>query len=381
MSNILEMASRSKSGRKSITFIAHEIYLDNESTNKNGLHWKRKYVEQNLDSLKGMPICAEFSDEDKEIPLGHGYTGTEFTEDGAEPLFENSVVVGMVESGEVKNVVVDGREILALVCYGYIYTQRFPKFHEWLKKNKLLGNIDTSIEITGVDSGDIVYENNIYSKDFRTPQIYQYSGSAILSVAPADDSAIILEVAQDLNKEENKEMDEKQILEIVQKAIVETNSAKEELNTKIGELNSTIVEKDSKISELNASVEELQKALDDLKKEQETSWAERDLLEKEIAKVKVAQRLGELDKSLEAFSEDEKKFAETEINSFKENPLDGNVEAIVAKVYAGIGELAKQAELNSKSSEQNSANETDTVDIFSEVNSEQEETEEDVNIF
>lgn len=380
MSNILEMSTKTMSGRKPITFIAHEIYQDDTSTNKNGLHWKKEYVENNIESLKGMPICCEFTDEDKEIPLGHGYTGTEYTEDGAEPLFENSVVVGSVESGEIKNVVVDGNETLALVCYGFIYVQRFPKFHDWLKENTLLGNVDTSIEITGISGEDIVYENNFYSKEFRTPEKYQYSGSAILSVSPADNSAIVLEVAQELNKEEFK-MDEKVLKDLIVSTISETNSKNDEISKQVTELNTVVEEKDAKITELNATVEELQKALEDLKKEQKTSWAERDLLEQEVAKAKVAQRLGELDKSLESFSEDEKKFAECEINAFKENPLDGDVKAIVSKIYAGIGETAKQTELNSKTSEQNSEQVNETIDIFSEINSAEEESDEDTNIF
>ena len=380
MSNILEMSTKTMSGRKPITFIAHEIYQDDTSTNKNGLHWKREYVENNIDSLKGMPICCEFIDEDKGTPLGHGYTGTEYTEDGAEPLFENSVVVGSVESGEIKNVIVDGEEILALVCYGFIYVQRFPKFHDWLKENTLLGNVDTSIEITGISGEDIVYENNFYSKEFRTPEKYQYSGSAILSVSPADNSAIVLEVAQELNKEELK-MDEKVLKDLIISTISETNSKNDEFSTQISELNTVVEEKDAKITELNATVEELQKALEDLKKDQETAWTERDLLEQEVAKAKVAQRLGELDKSLEAFSEDEQKFAEVEINAFKESPLEGNVEAIVSKIYAGIGESTKQTELNSKTSEQNSEKVNETIDIFSEINSVEEESEEDTNIF
>lgn len=378
MSNILEMASRSKSGRKSITFIAHEVYQDNESTNKNGLHWKREYVEQNLDSLKGMPICAEFTDEDKEIPLGHGYTGTEFTEDGAEPLFENSVVVGTVEYGEVKNVVVDGREILALVCYGYIYTQRFPKFHEWLKKNKLLGNIDTSIEITGVDGGDIVYENNFYSKEFRTPQIYQYSGSAILSVTPADDSAIILEVAQDLNKEENKEMDEKLLKELIVSTINETNSAKEKDSKTISELNETIVLKDAEINELKGVKEESEKNICEKDKEINELKEQIKELQSKLDDATKKELNAELDDKLAKYSDEQKEYAKSEINSYRENPLIGNVDEIVAKICVGIVE--KQLE-DAKNSEVNSAKGTETVDIFSEVNSEQDEAEEDVNIF
>ena len=61
------------------------------------------------------------------------------------------------------------------------------------------------------------------------------------------------------------------------------------MSNTITELNSTIVEKDNVISELNASVEQLQTALDKLKNDQETFWAERNVLEAELAKAKVSQ--------------------------------------------------------------------------------------------
>lgn len=46
-------------------------------------------------------------------------------------------------------------------------------------------------------------------------------------------------------------MTEKEIVDAVQKAIVETNSVKDDLNAKITELNSSIEAKDAEIKELN----------------------------------------------------------------------------------------------------------------------------------
>ena len=176
-------------------------------------------------------------------------------------------------------------------------------------------------------------------------------------------------------------MDEKTMRDVIVNAINETNSKNDELNATIAELNSTIESKDAQIVELNATVEQVQKALDDLKKEHETYWAERDALEKELGELKAKQRIGELNSAIENFSEDEKKYAESEINSFNEDPMKGDVQAIVDKIFAGIGQASKKAEDEARVAEQNSAKENEKIDIFSEVNSAEEENDDDVNIF
>ena len=58
--------------------------------------------------------------------------------------------------------------------------------------------------------------------------------------------------------------------------------------------------------------------------------------------------------------------------------MDGDADAIISKICVNI--VAKQME-DAKVAEQNSAKEYDKVDIFSEVNSAEEEENEDVNIF
>ena len=93
---------------------------------------------------------------------------------------------------------------------------------------------------------------------------------------------------------------------------------------------------------------------------------------------KKAEQNSRLDKALEVFSEDEQKFAESEINSFREDPLRGNVEAIVGKIYSGIGQAAKESA--QKIAEQNSANNDSELDIFSEINSVEDDND-DVSIF
>ena len=384
LGNILEISKRAaKNGRNPIKIALLKIHDDPKETNDNGLHWKEEYVQNAIDSTKCMPICASFCDETKTVPLDHGLTG-EITDDNgmSEPLFENSETVGVIESSSIENVTVNGNEIKALVGNGYIYSQRYNNFLKWVRQNYALSKVDTSIEIMGLETNDnkIVYEESEPTNEFRTPKEFAFTGTAILSVAPADSNAIVLEVAQKQNKEETVNMDEKELKDLIQSAIAESNSKNDELTAKIEELNSQIVAKDNTISELNATVEQVQKALDDLKKEHETYWAERDALEKELGELKAKARLGELNSAIENFTDDEKKYAEVEINAFKEKPLEGDVDAIVSKIYAGIGQTQKQADADAKIAEQNSKKDDEKLDIFAEVNS-VEDDDEDVNIF
>lgn len=396
LGKILEISKQtSKGGRVPIKIALLKIHEDEKETNKNGLHWKEEYVLNAIDSVKLMPICASFCDETKSTPLDHGLTGEEIDNDGVrEPLFENSETVGCFESASIEDVNVNGNDIRALVANGFLYNQRYPNFVKWVRQNKALGNVDSSIEIMGLETNDnkIVYEESEPKDEFRTPKEFVFSGTSILSVSPADDNAIVLEVAQKQENKEDKTLDEKELKELIQSTISETNSKNEELLAKITELNSTINEKDSviaekeeKIVELNATVEQVQKALDDLKKEHETYWAERDALEKELGALKAKARIGELNTAIEGFSDEEKKYAESEINSFNEKPLEGNIDAIVDKIYAGIGQASKKADVEARVAEQNSAKENkdnEVIDIFSEMCSEaQDNEEEDVNIF
>lgn len=396
LGKILEISKQtSKGGRVPIKIALLKIHEDDKETNKNGLHWKEEYVLNAIDSVKLMPICASFCDETKSTPLDHGLTGEEIDNDGVrEPLFENSETVGCFESANIEDVNINGNDIRALVANGFLYNQRYPNFVKWVRQNKALGNVDSSIEIMGLETNDnkIVYEESEPKDEFRTPKEFVFSGTSILSVSPADDNAIVLEVAQKQENKEDKTLDEKELKELIQSTISETNSKNEELLAKITELNSTISEKDSviaekeeKIVELNATVEQVQKALDDLKKEHETYWAEREALEKELGELKAKARIGELNASIEGFSDEEKKFAESEINSFNEKPLEGNIDAIVSKIYVGIGQASKKASDEAKVAEQNSAKENkgnEVIDIFSEMCFKtQDNSEEDVNIF
>ena len=326
--NILEISKRSnKNGRVPIKVALLKIHDNTEDTNKNGLHWKREYIEAAMESAIGMPFCAEFVDDGKEVPLGHGLTGQIINSEGLpEPIFENSEVVGTCNEVSIETIKdADGNDIEVLVGSGFLYAQRYPNFVKWVRKNYALGEVCTSIEIMGTPENDnkIVFEEEEPTDDFRTPMTFLISGSAILSVSPADDDAIVLEVAEKKEKKEENLKMEFTIDEMknsIKEVISELNDKSRDYETKISELNSTIetkdaeiAEKDGTISELNASVETIKAALAKLEEDQKTWWEEREVLVKELAKAKVAEKLGEVNEALEKYSDEENEVAKDDI--------------------------------------------------------------------
>jgi len=407
LGNILEISKRSnKNGRVPIKVALLKIHDNTEDTNKNGLHWKKEYVEAAMESAIGMPFCAEFVDETKEVPLGHGLTGQIINSDGLpEPIFENSEVVGTCNEVSIETVKdADGNDIEVLVGSGFLYAQRYPNFVKWVRKNYALGKVCTSIEIMGIPENDnkIVFEEEEPTEAFRSPMRYVFSGSAILSVSPADDDAIVLEVAEKKQNKEDKKTMEFTIEDMktaIHSTISELNDKSQAYESQIAELNSTIeaknselAEKDVKISELNASVEQIQATLDQLKKDYETYWAEREILEQELAKAKVAEKLRELDTTLGEFNEDEKDIAKEDIDKLtseinaatKKKDLENvtsEINSIKSKICMNIVESQKKAESDAKIAEQNSIHDGSVEDIFSEVCSESHIDDEDTNIF
>lgn len=359
MSTILEMGSKKlKGGRRYIKMALLTIHENEDETNLNGLHWKEKYVLNNLDTAKNMPICCEFTDETKTVPLGHGYTEQIVDDNGnAMPVFENSEVVGTIEKAQIEKITINGEDKRVLVGEGYLYNQRYPNFVKWLKENMAENYIKSSIEIVGTEENDnhIVYEGEA-TEDYRVPMEFSYSGTCILSVKEADENAIVLEAAS-LNKNNHKEsevnrMDEKTIsliADAVKSAVAETNAKNAEYEAKIAELNQIISEKDSTITELNASVAEIQSAIEDVKKEMaeteqkfDTVCSEKAALEKLLGEAQAKERLGELNSALEGFTDEQKDFAKDEIEKFNSDPVNSEINTVLDAIYRGIGKQSMQ---------------------------------------
>ncbi len=205
---------KSKAGRLPIKLILHEIYADTNSYNLNGISWNRQYTEDNIESVKSIPLVTQFIDENNAIPLGgHG----EMNAVDGDVYFEDSVVVGAFENAYIDdNIEINGKTISALVGEAYIFNQRFPKFTEYLQEQYENGiPIEGSIEINADKSNGntkIIYDGG-YKEKGRIPQLYQYSGHALLfGETPADPSSILLELNSYKNKEGDSQKMKKDII-------------------------------------------------------------------------------------------------------------------------------------------------------------------------
>lgn len=377
-------SKKTKGGKREVKLVLHEIFPDNKTWQDNGISWNEEYTLNSLESLKGAPLAVQFIDDKKSEIWGHGYIGDVDGENGKIPIFESEVVGSFID-GYIDDIEIKGEIKHVLIGRAYIYEQRYKNFVDWLITNVPLGNVMGSIEINGLpeNKNEIIYEDG-FKETGRVPMVYCYSGHALLSkcVKPADQSAVVLEINEKQNKEEDK-MDEKilnQVVLEIKNTIVETNSKNQEQETKITELNTQNLE-------LNASVEQLTAALEATKAEikawedkYDILWKETGILREEIAKAEVKAKVGELNSALSEFTDEEKAYAKTEIEAFETEPLTSEINTVVSKIYTEIGKKSKEAEAL-KTSEQNESK-TKEEDIFGEIESvSKTDNDDDISIF
>ena len=400
-----------KSGRRTFTATLYELQppdcvVDNVGTkyNKNGITFLEEYASKALDSIEDMSVRVEFIDEERTMIAGHGETGIV----NDMPVFENATVVGHFTEGYIDDVVIDG-EVKRCVCgKGYLDEMCYPGFVATLEESLNNGiSVDGSIEIYKTKENDaIVYKNGWIEKG-RIPTEYVHSGWDMV-ISPADPASTLLELnnqkkeekSMDFNMDEVKSVIEKTITELNEKDAVHATEV-QSLNTQISELNSQIENKDAEISEkentiteLNASVEQLKKVIADMEVERDNWWRQKDILEAELAKAKVAEKLSELDTTMGEFNEAEKEVVKEDIAVLQEKiekcekseeleNVTSEINSIKSKICMAIVEKQK-ADEKARKSEQNSHEKQVTVeDIFGEMYMETpvNEEQEDLNIF
>lgn len=403
---IVELSEKKyKNGRRPFTAILYELQppecvVDDVGTkyNKNGITFLEEYCAPQLDSIKDMSVTVSFLDDERTMISGHGMTGIK---DGM-PIFDNATTVGHFTEGYIDTIESDGEVKRVVIGKGYLDEMRYSSFVEQLEIDLNNGiSVEGSIEIYKAEGNDgIVYKKGYLSKG-RIPVTFIHAGWSLVS-NPADSTSSLVELNEKKNKKEEEEtMDMNEVKSVIQSTISELNDKSQDYETKIADLNAQIEKlnaeienKNNTISELNVSVGQVQAALDKLNKDHETYWAEREILEKELAKAKVVEKLGELNLALGEFNDEEKEIAKddiekltTEINSAeKKEALDNvtsEINSIKSKICMNIVAKQKQAEAESQRvSELNAKNsEHDVDDIFSEICSENKQDDEDLNIF
>jgi len=383
---------------RDIRIVLHEIYPEStfaadgtgSQTNRNGLAWREKWTKANKDTIVDKSIRVEFLDEERTEIWGHG--ATELGADNI-PHFEDATVIGHFKNAEIEDVVLaDGEVHRCLVGYGVLDAMCYPALVEKLESDSENGSpVHGSIEILKDSEHEtIIYENG-YHEDSRTPQFYIYSGYAILAIREADPAAVLLEINE--NREESP-MTAEEMKALAEQIVSEMNNAEATIEQVRSECAQQVAEaneaRDAAISEKNelvASSEQIQNALDGIKAEYQelnakydTLWQERCVLEQALAEAKARERIGEMNNALARFSEEQKACVSDEMAKFNEDPMSVEINSVVEKILANIGESAlAAAEQEKKVAEQNSAQNNDVEDIFGVVEDAKEP--EDTSIF
>lgn len=388
---IIELSSKqSKNGRRKFKAILHRIFPDDcivdgvgTQYNENGITWIREYCENALPTIDGMSLRVEFLDEERTEICGHGETEIV---DGLQ-LFENATVIGTFKKGYIDELEVNGEKQLVCIAEGEIDEACYKSFVERLDEDLADGNAPYgSVEIYKTSDNDGIIYKYGYHDYGRVPEKFIYSGFALLGVKPADNSAKLLEL-NSKNKEEQNNMDEKMLqgfVSDIKQVISETNSKNEELSKTIAELNEAIADKDKTIAELNASSEELKAALEKAEKDYQEVWKKEDELYNEIKELKAQlaeaqakERVGEMNSAIADFSDEEKAYAQAEIEAFTADPINCEINSVVNKIWEGIGKKAKE---DAKIVAEQNASNNEVDDIFAEV-SEINSADEDDSIF
>ena len=373
-------------GRRPIKIVLHEIYPDNTHWNKNGITYLEKYTRDNAETVKGMPLCAQFLDGDKKVPYGHGMSGRIKNM----PVFEDSVQVGSFENWSIEDLEIDGRVKRCLCGIGYLNEARYPRFVKWVI-DKINDNqvVCGSVEFVGTleNNGEVIYEDG-WKREGRIPMIYDYSGYCILSIKPSDEAAILLELNSS-NDEQNIEKGDSVMNEELKSVISEFKSevisAIHTENDKTVEMNAKISEKDSKIAELNQEIEKLNEQLtaknseiaeinaaceSEKKKRAELEAEMNAKIEElnennkkvvtELNELKKTNKIAELNSALSKYTSEQKDYAKSEIEAFNNDPFSVEINSIVTKIDATAYRKIREAQEAKHNSEINS-NEFDDI--------------------
>ena len=392
-STIYEISSENRiAGRRPIKVVLHEIFPDNTRWQENGISWKEEYVRANLHSVIGMSIVAAFLTEDRDVPYDHGMT--EVREEDRLPLFEDATMVGHFDKACIGDVEIEGVTKRCLIAEGTLDEMRYPKFVAWLREHMAESTVKGSVEIVGKPEHDgyIIYSDG-WKDEGRVPQDYDYSGYAILSVKPADEAAIVMELNNKKTDKEDETMDEKtknELMAAVASAVSEVNSKWEEywakvdaLQADISQLKADIAQKEADIKQLQADYdkeyaakEAAELGLTEANAAKEAAEASLNEANAKIAEMENAAAVAELNAALAPYTEEQRAVAQEEIDAFNANPGSVEINSIIGKICTAMVEAARE----SKVIETNSANQIDVFGMMDDAG-DQDDGSADVNVF
>ena len=395
---IFSESKKGQNGRRKFKAILYQIYPDscidtkNEvgtKYNLNGITWIKEYCEKALPSIKGMSLRCEFLNEERTELCGHGKTDIV---DGI-PIFENATVIGTFQKGYIDEVELPtGEKITACIGVGEIDSLCYHNLCEKLDENIANGIYPRgSVEIMRTtDNNGILYKYG-YKEKGRIPTEFIHSGYALLGIEPSDNTAKLVELNE--HKEEIKTMTDTEIKSLIEQTVstytnhtAEINQCKSDCDNRVAELNQIIETITNEKKEAIVNSEKIQQALNDLQAERDeldkkfrALYEENKVLEKALGEAKAKERIDKLNTTLAEFTDEEKAYAQAEIDAFNAAPIENEINFIVDKILIGIGKKARE-KAAAVTAEQNALNKSTVEDIFSAVDT-ASVTIEDNNIF
>ena len=358
--------TQARGGKRPIKLIMHRIMETPDDYQDNGISWKEEYVREALKRIAPAEIVVDYLDKgmtaDETEISGHGLIGQGTDYDGNPmPMFSvTSEVVGSITGGEITTVELNGAPTKVLMAEGVLFEHRCPGLVDYLKQHVPEGNVMGSVEIVGTPENNnvIVYEDG-YKEHGRVPMQYEYSGYAILSgaVPPADEAAHVLEI----NNKEDGSMDETKLRGFVDEIKTELHAVlddKANLTNELNSLNENVAAKEAELNQANEKVTSLEAEVNQLKEEATAKDAKIAELEEKVNEYEKKARVAELESALADYSESEQAYAKDEIEAFKADPMNCEINSVVNKICVGIVADRKNKEHNDKHED---------LDIFSAV--------------
>lgn len=386
-----ELSSKTyKNGRRRFKAVLYELQppecVINETGTKfngNGITFLEEYAKNNLDSIEDMSVRVEFIDEDRTMICAHGLTGSLYDDF---PLFEDATVVGHFTKGYIDDIDFDGETKRCVCGDGFLDEMCYPQFVKALEEDLNNGvQVNGSIEIYKTENNDSIVYKYGYKDEGRIPTEYIHSGWDMV-IRPSDKSSKLFEL-NNLSKSKtggDKKMDKEmldKISQMIKEAMSDFAKREQDLLDEISELKKDLNEKttevetkDTEIFDLNVTVEDLKKLKKKLEDDQEDYWKEREILEEEIVKFKIKEKLAELNKVKDEFTTEELNVAKKDIEKLEDNinackkkeelnTVSSEINSIKAKICMNIVDNRKQFV---KKHEQNSMN-LDSLELDSDM--------------
>lgn len=365
-------------GRLYFSYVVLTIHENTTEYQDNFICWLEENVQKNLDSAQNMPLVAQFIDSDKTEPLGHGYPTTR----NDKIVIVDSEQVGSVVKAEIKDVDVDGKTIRALVATAYLNELRYPQLCQWVKATMFDKKaIDTSVEIFAKKDQEHLICDYVTVDDVEVcvPIDFDFGGSAILTVTPADGNAIVLEILNSRRIIEDKKEEERMTIEQMTADLATANAKVTELETKLN----SVEEEKATVEAEKATVETEKATLETEKAELEakvtTLETEKTTLEEFKETVEKEKLVKEFESEISDFEAELVEEVKDEIEDFKKEPTADKSEAIVNSLNALFVKRTKEASAAKKDEKK------DDMKINSlfvnVVETEEKETDVDLKIF